>query len=166
MGQLEVIYDPEKELATIVDVDNRIGWGPAFVGPDAGRLLQGWIDTTPFDMSELNSASARDLFFGFLDRVVENDEMAQNANPDPPPLNAGDPAVSPEPAPEGGGADYNAGVPVPQPADSDMEANAGEAPQVTLCFMCQGSGNQLDDAGAVVGKCGLCKGARYVTLAS
>ena len=58
-----VIYDPTLELAAIVNLDDLTAWGPIYKGPDAQDILQGFIDAAPFDVTILDTDTAKALFW-------------------------------------------------------------------------------------------------------
>ena len=58
-----VIYDPTLELAAIVNLDDLTAWGPVYKGPDAQDILQGFIDAAPFDVTILDTDTAKALFW-------------------------------------------------------------------------------------------------------
>ena len=164
MAELQVIYDPNLELAAIVNVDERMGWGPAMIGPQAGNILQAFIDTCPFDVSEMDAYTAARTFASFLD-------------------NAGLAAPDTTPTPETGTVDTsadtgvdtanalaeaeatNAGdVPAEQPADTDTPQDTSTAPTVINCPNCNGSGSIQFGDGEAPQTCGMCGGRGKVTV--
>lgn len=187
MAELVVIYDPALELAAIINTDERVSWGPAMIGPEAPVILQSFIDTTPFDVSMLDTYTAAQMFADFLDKLVE----ARAAPPADPPASS---VVS------GGHMELDSfGVPTtahgaptdqppaPQPLDTDpgVEANESPAsapivhaglptgagsppvPQTVLqqCAVCEGTGTVQMGEGEPAAQCGLCGGSGQVTVA-
>jgi hypothetical protein len=166
MAELEVIYDPAKELAAIINVDDRCGWGPAMLGPQAGQILQAFLDTAPFDLSLLSTYDATRAFTSFL----ESSGLAA------PPAGAEGDTVAPQ-SDGGGSMDYPdrlaeaeaAGatdVPAPGPADTDAPEGASTSPTVIDCPNCQGSGEQTNGETGAVEVCGMCQGKRQLTIAA
>lgn len=186
MAELVVIYDPALELAAIINTDERVSWGPAMIGPEAPVILQSFIDTTPFDVSELDTYTAARAFADFLDKLVA---ARTPAPPDPPAGQvepSGDPGVAvPDPPGTAQGAPTDQ-PPAVQPADTDpgVEANpspasapivhvglptgAGSppAPQTVLqqCAVCEGTGTVQMGEGEPAAQCGLCGGSGQVTV--
>lgn len=120
--QLEVIYDPTKQLATLVDMDAGIGYGPVMPGAEAGDILTGWLEGIPFDLEGVPSELARDFFHRSIERVAQT-----TAQPSPP--GAQEPASPPDGGTSAQAAqavreaqDGSAGPPPPQPADTDPTA--------------------------------------------
>ena len=164
MAELEVIYDPAKEVAAIVNVDQRCAWGPAMVGPNAGRILETFIDTVPFVISELSTHDAVAAFTSFLDRVGMASQEATAATDSPSPQPDGHPAVDATAAAAEAEA-HNAGdVPAPGPADADMEAHEGATPEVRECPNCQGTGSVTAGDPPISRQCPMCQGAKTVTV--
>jgi hypothetical protein len=123
-----VIFDPVQELAAIINIDDRIGWGPTMIGPQAGELLSAFVDGLPFDISEVGSFQARDFFESWFQRLEGIAETTPEAAGSPvgDMANAGldgrtDSALA---SMEAGRDD----PPPAQPADTDMGANPGETP--------------------------------------
>lgn len=163
---LMVIFDPELEMAAIVNTELRVGWGPAMVGPQAGVILNAFIETTPFDITHFNSYDVKRAFDSFLESAgleagtpetpitenpVESDTGAQLANGN---------ALAERTAT--GSTD----VPPAQPADTDQPAatetteTASPSGQVIDCPNCGGSGN------ADGSTCGMCGGHGKLTIAA
>lgn len=164
MADLEVIYDPNKELACIVHVDSRMGWGPAMIGPQAGNLLQAFLDTTPFDVSELDSYAATAAFTSFLERA------GIKITPETTPDNQGSMDYTTTAAMDNGNALAEAeavassDVPAPQPADTDTPPDQSTAPTVVGCPNCQGTGSVRFGDDEAPQTCGMCNGSGKVTV--
>lgn len=164
MAELEVIFDPVKNLAAVVDVDNQVGWGPAMIGPDAGSILEAWIDTTPFDMSDLGSYQARDLFRSFLSRVQDS---RGGGSPPAGDVAKAEPGATDVVAARSADAEAAAGggePPPPAPADTDVEADTGATPATMKCPNCKGTGQTHDGPEGVAAQCGMCQGSGNVTV--
>lgn len=163
---LIVIYDPELQMAALVNTAERIGWGPAMVGPQAGAILNAFVDTTPFDLTLLAGYEAKKAFDSFL----------QSAGLDAPPEETSvvnDPveqAATESMANGNALAEYEAAgssdIPAEQPADTDTqpepEPQETTTPQgqVIDCPNCNGTG-QADGA-----QCGMCQGNGKLTIAA
>lgn len=165
MAELEVIYDPAKELACIINVDDRCGWGPAMIGPQAGNILQAFLDTAPFDLSLLGTYDATRAFTSFL----ESSGLAA------PETTAEGETVAPV---EGGNAGMDNGnalaeaeatgagdVPAPAPADTDDDTPESTTPQVIDCPGCNGQGTTQYDPEQPAVTCGMCQGKGKLTVA-
>lgn len=122
-----VVYDPVKEIATLVDPENHIGLGPAAIGPDAEKMLDDWLVTIPYDVTAVDSAVLRDWFEPFAGRFLHDAEQAAGqaaAGAVEPPGGAGVAgAALAEKTASASGAD----PPAPAPADADVEADQGAA---------------------------------------
>jgi hypothetical protein len=125
-----VIYDPVKEIATFVDPDNHIGFGPAAIGPDAEKMLDAWLATVPYDVTAVDSAVLRDWFEPFAGRFLHDAEKAGGQADPGAVVPPGDAGVAEAALAEHEAAASGAEPPAPAPADADMEANPGEAPAV------------------------------------
>lgn len=123
MADLVVIYDPTFEVASIVDLDKLIGWGPMLKGTDAQEILEGFIAAAPFDVSILTSEQAKEVFWSMPD-AIKGATAPEAGAIDPGPV--GD--DSQPTGSELGAAEAeatNAGtVPAVQPADTDAESTA------------------------------------------
>lgn len=186
MADLEVVYDPAKEMATIVNVDERRGWGPAMIGPDAGIILQAFIDSMPFDVSVLNEYDACQVFNGFLDGLAAGATETATPDTDSPVVESGSAGVADETVP---GAEHGAPTdqpPGPAPADTDtgVEVDQGETDQVIpphdpafglepvaeshftreTCVMCDGNGTVQISPDEPAAQCGMCKGQGSVLV--
>lgn len=139
MANLVVVYDADKEMAAIVDTDERRSWGPAMVGPDAGDMLQTWIERMPFDVTILDERVAAQLFTEWLaDMVKGATETPPTADPGPlEPLGSG--SLDEAPRAEHEAAEAGDGPPEPQPADTDPEANEGTPDTWVNCPLCNGA---------------------------
>jgi hypothetical protein len=162
MADYIVIYDPAKEIAAIVNADYRIGFGPAFIGPDAEKALTEWLESIDYDVSEVDSAVLRSWFEGWVGEHFRP-SMLSPAETDNGSVVAGDDPGMDAAAhlAEQAAAGYSA-IPEPQPADTDMEADEGTPtpvadpttasevpagsdgsnppPYVGDCFACNGNG--------------------------
>jgi hypothetical protein len=188
MAELQVIYDPQLELAAILNVDERIGWGPAMVGPDAPIILQAFIDQTPFDVSALDSYTAAVAFNQFLDKLVERN-AATAATVDPVPVGPDDDSgVADQTVPTAAQGAPTDEPPAVQPADTDSSVEADESPAsasieagrtpfvppdtpappttVQPCMLCDGTGMVQTDPDAPAATCGMCNGSGKVTVAA
>lgn len=186
MADLVVIYDPALELGAIINTDERVSWGPAMIGPEAPVILQSFIDSTPFDVSELDTYTAARAFADFLDKLVAARTPAQTPPETGQVVASGDPEVAvPDPPGTAQGAPTDQ-PPAPQPADTDpgVEANespasasiaAGQAPYAPnpaplttttqqQCAVCEGTGQVQMGEGEPAAQCGLCGGSGQVTV--
>jgi hypothetical protein len=177
---LIVVYDPVKEVAAIVDPDNRIGIGPAAIGPDSEGLLSSWLETIPYDPKEVDSAVLRDWFEQFSQRV-QAAAPVPDGTPAPSPVEpASDTGVAAAKAAEQAATATAASPPPAAPADTDMDADQGEAATVTTqpqdgaqppppaepapepysgpCPACSGSGQVPGGEPGTQTTCNLCHG--------
>lgn len=164
MADIEVIFDPVKEYAAIVNIDTRRSWGPAMVGPQAGNILQTWVDTMPFDVTYLHEAEATTVFLIWLEDVVKGaTEEAPTAPVGPVEPLDGDGLVQAAQAEDeavaAGGQPPDAG-----PADTDMAPDASQAPAVVTCPLCTGAGVTSDGADGASVTCAMCGGAKAVRM--
>lgn len=164
MAELEVIYDPAKELAAIVNVETREGWGPAMIGPNAAMILTTFLEAVPFDISNEPASVVTRYFLDFLSKVG----LAVDETP------AETPAMETQPSGDSSvaNADYAAqaeavaapSAPAPQPADTDMAQPASTAGTVVPCVNCNGSGTVAMGEGEPSAVCGMCNGTGKLTL--
>ena len=164
MADIEVIFDPVKEFAAIVNIDTRQGWGPAFVGPHAGVVLQTWVDAMPFDVTLLDSDIAGTLFAEWVADVTKGTTEEAPTPPVGPmePLGGGGMDDAAQAAAEASAA--GAEPPGPGPADTDLAADAGAPPQVVTCPLCTGAGVTSDGADGASVTCAMCGGAKVVRM--
>lgn len=181
-----VVYDADKEIAALVDPDTRTAFGPAHIGPDAGVVLEGFLQSVPYDVTAVESAVLR----GWFERYVSG------AFPPPATATSEDTPVAAQPS-GGSGVDETAlaerasiaagdGPPPPQPADTDMEADAGAADAVTggggeppptvspesgpvrmqkvSCPACNATGSVPSSEPGVSVPCNLCKGTTQIEV--
>lgn len=164
MAELMVIYDPELNVAAIVNIDEQCGWGPAMPGNNCQAILEQFVHGTPFDVSVLEPEDATRLFLSFLAATGAIDDgtpgttepLAQAPTPAIPDADAA--ALAEREA-------HNAtDVPQAQPADTDMEAHPSAPDQVMRCVNCNGAGtiNFGDDMPAQ--QCNMCKGTGKITV--
>lgn len=163
MADLQAIYDADKEIGAIVNLDNGTPLGPVMVGPAAGDILQAWLDATPFDVSELDPFTAQTAFLSFLERNAPPDEVASNAADngevvDKPRVTA-DEAVALAEHEAVGASD----VPDEQPADTDREASADTVTETVRCWNCEGSGMVTFGDDQPDARCGMCDGTGKIT---
>jgi hypothetical protein len=165
MAHIEVIYDPQKELAAIVDLDTQEAYGPAMIGPDAGSVLEMWLETLPFDITLLDHHAAVTAFRGSVLRAYG--EAAPEAATSPTrPVEPGDgQPVDGEALAEFEAAQAGAGPPEPQPADTDVAADQGTPPTVVTCPLCSGAKVLVDDETGEQAACGMCRGTGLVSMA-
>lgn len=164
MADLEVIYDPAKEYAAIVNIDDRCGWGPAMVGPNAGTILQAFLDAMPTRIDKLGTYEATTLFQDWFDETfLPASETASTPpvgpveSPDGPSVDQTPPDASevrdgPETASEAG------------PSGTGVEADSGAQATVVLCPLCSGTGVTADGEDGSTKTCAMCNGDKVVTL--
>lgn len=164
MGELVVIFDRDKEVAALVDMEDRIGRGPAMIGPSAGDMLEAFLQTIPYDLTGVSSYELRRWFEQFA---------GPPAAPTPPPA-----AETPAHAVDGGTdtdvADAElaeresveaTSTPPPQPADADTPEPAPQtASVVQTCPACNGTGNVPGAEEGQLTTCNLCTGSGRVTI--
>ena len=178
-----VTYDPVLEMAAIVDTQNRIGFGPAYIGPNANTVLEAFLDSIAYDVTEVDSAVLRDWFEQFA-AVFPAPTTAETGTPvtgavvDSPPTSVADETALAEHT-----ATNTTETPAPAPADTDMEADAGKADTVTTdgptelppeseppnaaatydgpCPACSGTGSVPGSEGAATLTCNLCHGTGH-----
>lgn len=165
MTSLVVIYDSDRELAAIVDTDGRCGWGPAMIGPNAGEILNGWIESMPFDVGMLPPDVARLVFQEWIDGLVAAATETAAPSPDSPLEPPVDQGVAWTAEDEPGPAYESAEPPGPQPADTDMEADASPPPQVVDCPLCGATGVTSDGEDGATKVCPMCEGRKVVRMA-
>lgn len=166
MADVEVIYDPAKELAAIVNVETREGWGPAMIGPQAGAILQAFIDTAPFDLTLLSSYDAARAFTSFLESSgLAAPEAASESDPVAP-VESGNGSVDYQNAAAEAEATAAGDVPAPGPADTDEPEGESTTPTVIDCPNCNGSGEQTNGETGAVEVCGMCQGKKQLTIAA
>lgn len=186
MAELVVTYDPKLEIASIVDTDNRVGFGPAMIGPNAQALLEGFLESIPYDVTEVSSYLLRDWFEAYAASFPtttdeEVSEVAAGVVERQRSASVDEAALADHEATYGGPS-----YPDPQPADTDMEANESATDQVTAtatttddtpapivkgggqyngpCFACNGSGSVpgAEEGSLVV--CNLCQGTGHLPV--
>lgn len=131
MAEPIVIYDPEKEIAAIVDTDNRVGFGPAMIGPDAATRLDSFLLTVPFDVTAVPSAVLRDWFEQWAAASFPATAQASGTADTGKVGSKPDQAMVDAALAEHTAAASAAEPPAPAPADTDMAAHASEAGTVT-----------------------------------
>lgn len=165
MADIEVIYDPAKEFAAIINLDTRSGWGPAFIGPNAGNVLQLWVDAMPFDVTILSEDAALTVFTDWLQEMAGAPTQEAPTPPDSPvePMGA-------DPVGEWASAEveaHNARTepPEPGPADTDMEADESPPDTFVNCPLCNGTKTVVDDETGEVTPCNMCAGMGVIRMA-
>lgn len=176
-----VIYDPAREVAVMIDIDEMRALGPAYVGPNAEAELNAFLARlTPTIITEMSSyglAAASKEFWG-----VEFAALYAPSAIDPSSVEPVDAANHELAALAVHEASVNAGEPPePGPADTDMAADESSPDPMTdatlpgagigpaslsngasseqVCFACGGGG---DVPGAGPGEravCNLCHGS-------
>lgn len=185
--KLEVLFDPAKNLATLIDMDAGQGFGPAVPGPEAGSMLESWLEVIPFDLDGSTSEQVRDFFHSSINRTTPAPGAAESP-PAAPAAPAGGEAsaVAPQAVTEAHAP--SDGAPPPQPADTDPTATAGLTPADTpaaaaaadqappppapttetrACPNCNGAGSisYADENGqTVTNQCGMCAGSGKVQV--
>lgn len=165
MANLVVIYDSDRELAAIVDTDTRMGWGPAMIGPQAGDILAGWVESMPFDVGILDPHTANRVFQEWVEGLVAAASQAAPASLDGSLEPSGGPSLDSSPPDRTGPADGGTEPPAPAPADTDMEADAGPPPTVVQCPLCGGDGVTADGEDGATKTCPMCAGTKVVRMA-
>jgi len=136
------------------------------IGPDAGEILQSWLNAMPFDPTMLSEGAAVSVFRDWLDQMAKGaPQTAPTA--DVGPLEPVDrPGVDDELLAQAEAAASGGEPPGPQPADADMEADASPPPTVVQCPLCGGKGIVDIDLGGGTATCGMCQGAKVVRMAT
>lgn len=165
MADVEVIYDPVKEMACIVNVDTRQGWGPAMIGPHAGEMLQAFVDAAPFDITLMKPDTAAEAFSQFLDQLAgrildsegETDTGAVERGGDSDLGVAGDDLLTAAVEADSRNADA--------PADTDQGAQEAPPAQVVTCFNCNGKKVIEFGDGSEPQRCNMCQGTGKILQA-
>jgi hypothetical protein len=158
MADIEVIFDPVKEMATIVNLDTRAGWGPAMIGPDAGTILQAFVDSMPFDVTVLHDYQAVVAFTSFLDALGSGTATPAATAALSPLEQAGASRVDEDTLADLVAAASGPEPPDPQPADPDPEAAEGPPLTVVRCYNCNGAGKIEFGDGTEPARCNMCQG--------
>lgn len=182
---LIVIYDPDKEIAAIVDTNNRVGFGPAYIGPQAAGALEAFMLTVPYDMTEVSPYVLRDWFEQYAQSQFPP-SATTGGEADTGAVVAGGSTGVADAALAEHTAIASAGEPPgAQPADTDMGAHASASPTVasdnggTLpedtgpanqaaqydgpCPACSGTGSVPGGEPDSQVMCNLCKGSGHFT---
>lgn len=165
MTDLIIIYDPEREIAALVNPETQQGWGPAMIGPGADQALQAFIEAAPFDLTLLDSSTATEAFAGFLEGVRAG--LAPEAGEAPAsPVEPSDGAGMAEGQPPVYGSE-DAGEPAAEPGAADPDPEAGTAPavQVVDCFNCGGTGTIEFGDDVESQTCNMCQGRGRIAQA-
>lgn len=184
MADSVVIYDPTLEIAAIVDLDTKCGFGPAFIGEGSREILEGFLESIPYDVSTIDSAKLRDWFEQFAGARFHGE-----SEPTPAPGSSAVVGNSPGELADAARATMEAAAgggdpPPPQPADTDAGATPGEASTVTEpttppaesgspppaeadpytgpCFACNGTGRVPTGTEGVTAPCNLCKSTGHL----
>lgn len=164
MADLQVIHDTTLEIAAIVDLDRRCAWGPAMVGPQANVILETFLDTVPFDMSNMTTQEATDAFTSFLERAAMAAPAQAAATADGAVEPLADSTVDNEAALATKTAAAATDVPPPAPHDTDTTAATSAETKVIPCGNCNGSGQTPDGPDGTNQTCALCKGTGRVAV--
>lgn len=166
MGNYVVVYDPAKEMGAIIDTDNRVGFGPAMIGPDAEVTLSAFLDALDFEPDGVPSDVLRSWFEqwapAFLAAVQEARAASQTGAMEP---DGGDGLADAALAAHEAAA-AGAEPPGVQPADADMDADTGAtaavaSPAGTATETPDGNG---DTPPPYSGTCFACNGTGTITL--
>lgn len=166
MANLEVIYDPAKEIGAVVNLDNGTPLGPVMIGPAAGDILQAWLDATPFDVAGLDAFTAQSAFLSFLERNAPPDEVASDASDNgqvvaQPGVTADDAVALADRE-----AVHASDVPDAQPADTDSEAQENPVTVTVRCWNCEGTGMVSFGDDQADARCGMCDGTGKIQQAA
>lgn len=184
MADFVVIYDPQLELATIVNTDEMRAIGPIAAGPNAQRELSQFVATMPEQVMEMGS---HDLCLAWVQFWQTNFAALY----DPATASDSSPVVAGAATGDDGAAlaehEASAGrgePPPPAPADADLDADTGEAdtvtpndttnvaagavvpttaPEVVPCFACSGTGRVPGATTGEVTVCNMCEGSGRIT---
>jgi len=136
------------------------------IGPDAGEILQSWVDAMPFDPTVLSEGAAVAAFRDWLDQMAKGAPQAPPTPSQSPVEPVDRPGVDDDRIAQAEAAASGGEPPEPQPADTDMEADASPPPTVTTCPLC--GGRKVVEVGedGVTQPCGMCSGAGVVRMAT
>lgn len=162
MAELEVIYDPDMQIAAVVNVDEQCGWGPAMIGPNAKQLLTLFIDTVPFDVSQLASSEATAAFKSFLEQANLAGGATTAAGGNVAAKPDGNPPVDEAAALAQREAANSGDVSPPAPADTDTPTEGESTQAVITCPNCNGTTTTNDGPEGTAVPCGFCKGLGHV----
>lgn len=163
MPEYLILDDGQREVSTIVDLETFRALPIIGVGPERINYLQGFVDATPFNLTDLDDDAIRTAYMSYLSMVTGTFPPAPDTPPEPTPEPNGRPDdYSPEVLAEQEA--INAGdVPAPQPADTDMEANQGPQTVQVKCWNCEGTGHVTMDDGGQNTVCNMCRGTGRLT---
>ena len=163
--QLQVIYDPELEIATVIDSEEFRSMGPVAVGEHAKAQLTAFIQMMP--QTVFTAMSSYELvrtwgefwereFAALYETPTETD--TDSVGEQPTVADYAD-ALAERTATE------TSDVPEPQPHDSDVAVATVSSPTVTAqCYNCNGDGVITHGETGETVQCGICHGTGKVTL--
>lgn len=166
MADYIVIYDSAKEIAAIVNADDRIAFGPAMIGPDAEDALTRFLGSVEYDVTGVDSAVLRDWFeewAGGHFRPSETPAVSPAGSAVEP---SGGPGMADAARAEAEASAAGGGPPGAAPADPDMEADAGPADALNAGGhgMPGGHPGNGGDPPPYTGPCFACGGAGTIAL--
>lgn len=162
MAQLQVLFDANREIAIIVDLETWQAHGPALPSPNGELILSAFIDQTPFDVSVMDDNALRLAIMQFLDifgpgpqAPADAGDLVASSDVGAEPVGSGDGIAERAPY---GGPDH----PGTQPADTDMEADTGPQTVKVRCWNCNGQGTIEFGDGVPPVTCNMCAGTGKV----
>lgn len=180
MADYIVIYDPAKQIAAIVNADDRIGFGPAFIGPDAEKALTQFLESIDYDVSAVDSAVLRSWFEGWAGEHFQPSEAPTGPADIGAVVDNGSQGMDAAAHLAEQAAVGNTEIPPPQPADTDPDAAEGTPATVAHdtaafaelqpeggnnpppyegpCFACNGAGTVALVEGSAPVVCSACRG--------
>lgn len=155
---LHVLFDPQLEIAALVDMEAGRGLGPVGVGPNArGEMLQ-FVALMPEATYNLSSYDLARAYMQFWQREFAALYETPPAPPEPEVVTDNGASGDAARLAEAEASATGDGPPPAQPADTDMDAEAETPPYVGPCFACQGRGTVPGAEEGQAATCNLCKG--------
>lgn len=161
-----IIYDPDREIACMVDGETQQGWGPAMIGPDAYDALLAFTTAMPMDIGTLPPDTVTELFRGFV-------AAAEGGATDAPAEAPASALDSAGPAPVDAGealaeatATAASDTPEPQPADTDETPAPSTSVRVVDCYSCGGEGVVHFGGDEPDQRCNMCQGTGKIAQAA
>lgn len=138
MPDLQVIYDPDREMAALVDMETMRAAGPVGVGRDSPDQLMLFANNMPDVVLEMGSYELTRAYAEWWLATFRPDTEELAAAVEPPPGSADyDGHANPDLAEHE--ATETRGEPPPVgPADADVEADESAPPTVIVCPNCNG----------------------------
>jgi hypothetical protein len=166
MAQPVTLYDPDKEMAVVIDYETGVAFAPVAAGENAKDLMEAFVSMCGVALEYLKPPQQMEMFRGFLTRLTTHEPLPADAAPIDEVGDGPRASMDAEAALAQHEANGATDTPPEQPADTDQAPDPAGPAVGSRCFNCNGEGMiSFGDTSPAV-QCNVCHGTGKMPAAA